>query len=84
MGSQRVGHDWVNELNWTELNWNVKSDTRKLLKKSIGRTLIILITAISFGSVTRVIEIEIKINQQDLIKLKSFCTAKEIINKTKR
>ena len=23
MGSQRVGHDWVNELNWTELNWNV-------------------------------------------------------------
>ena len=20
MGSQRVGHDWVNELNWTELN----------------------------------------------------------------
>ena len=21
MGSQRVGHDWANELNWTELNW---------------------------------------------------------------
>ena len=21
MGSQRVGHDWVMELNWTELNW---------------------------------------------------------------
>ena len=21
MGSQRVGHNWVNELNWTELNW---------------------------------------------------------------
>ena len=21
MGLQRVGHDWVNELNWTELNW---------------------------------------------------------------
>ena len=21
MGSQRVGHDWVTELNWTELNW---------------------------------------------------------------
>ena len=20
-GSQRVGHDWVTELNWTELNW---------------------------------------------------------------
>ena len=22
MGSQRVGHDWAIELNWTELNWN--------------------------------------------------------------
>ena len=21
MGSQRVGHDWVTEMNWTELNW---------------------------------------------------------------
>ena len=23
MGSQRVGHDWATELNWTELNWNL-------------------------------------------------------------
>ena len=23
MGSQRVGHDWATELNWTELNWTV-------------------------------------------------------------
>ena len=22
MGSQRVGHDWATELNWTELNWD--------------------------------------------------------------
>ena len=22
MGSQRVGHDWATELNWTELNWS--------------------------------------------------------------
>ena len=23
MGSQRVGHDWMTELNWTELNWMI-------------------------------------------------------------
>ena len=35
MGSQRVGHDWVIELNWTELlqhthkNWNVSAFTKQ-------------------------------------------------------
>ena len=32
----------------------------------------------------RVMKIKTKINKWDLIKLKSFCTAKEAINKTKR
>ena len=32
----------------------------------------------------RVMEIETKINKWDLMKLQSFCTAKETINKTKR
>ena len=45
MGSQRVGHDWTNELNWTEpqeradwvteLNWRAERPLSKLLK-SIG------------------------------------------------
>ena len=44
MGSQRVGHNWVNELNWTEVRerqrldityiWNLKKDTNELIYKT--------------------------------------------------
>ena len=37
-----------------------------------------------FDLTPRIIEIKTKINQGDLLKLKSFLTAKEIINKMKR
>ena len=39
---------------------------------------------IFFYPTPRVMKIKTKINKWDLIKLKSFCTAKEIINKMKR
>ena len=39
---------------------------------------------ILFDPPPRVMEIKLKINNWDLMKLKSFCTAKETIKKTKR
>ena len=33
MGSQRVGHDWATELNWTELNWLMNKSS--ILKRYI-------------------------------------------------
>ena len=64
-----------------------KSKTRhyKLLEENIGRTLFdINYSKIFFGPPPRVMEIKTKINKWDLMKLKSFCTAKETTNKTKR
>ena len=56
--------------------------TIKLLEENIGRTLFdINHSNIFFDLSPRVIDIKTKINKWDLIKLKSFCTAKETINK---
>ena len=64
---------------------NVRPDTIKLLEENIGRTLYdINHSKILFDPAPREIEIKTKINKWDLMKLQSFCTAKETINKTKR
>ena len=57
----------------------------KLLEEHIGRTLYdINHSKIFFGPPPRVMEVKSKINKWDLMKLNSFCTTKETINKTKR
>ena len=57
----------------------------KLLEENIGRTLDdINQSKILYDAPPTVMEIKTKINKWDLIKLKSFCTAKETINKVKR
>ena len=64
---------------------NVRPDTIKLLEENIGRTLFeINHSNIVLDPSPRVIEIKTKTNKWDLIKLKSFCTAKETMNKIKR
>ena len=69
---------WIKEL-------NVRPDTIKLLEENIGRTLYdINHSKIHFDPPPREMEIKTKMNKWDLMKLKSFCTAKETVNKTKR
>ena len=64
---------------------NVRPDTIKLLEENIGETLFdINRSKIFFDPPPRVMEIKTKINKWYLMKLKSFCTAKESINKMKR
>ena len=53
--------------------------------ENIGRTLFYINrSSIFLDTLPRVIKIKTKIIKWDLIKLKSFCTAKKTINKIKR
>ena len=64
---------------------NVRPETIKLLEENIGRTLDdINQSKILYDPPLRVMEMKRKVNKWDLIKLKSFCTAKETISKVKK
>ena len=64
---------------------NVRPETIKLFEENIGRTLNdINQSKILYDPPPRVTEMKTKVNKWDLIKLKSFCTAKETISKVKR
>ena len=68
---------WIKDL-------NVKPYTIKLLEENIGTTLYdINHSKILFDPAPIEMEIKTQIYKWHLMKLKSFCTAKETINKTK-
>ena len=63
----------------------LRPDTIKLLEESLERRLFdINHSKILIDPTPRIMEIKTKIYKWDLLKCKSFCTAKETINKTKR
>ena len=74
----KINSKWIKNL-------NVRPETIKLLEEDIGKTLSdINHSRILYGPPPRILKIKAKINKWDLIKIKSFCTAKETISKMKR
>ena len=74
----KINSKWIKDL-------NVRPETIILLEEHIGRTLDnINQSKILYDPSPRVKKIKTKVNKWDLIKLKSFCTAKETISKVKR
>ena len=74
----KINSRWIIDL-------NVRPETIKHLEENTGKTLDdINQSKIFYDSPPRVMEIKTKVNKWDLIKLRSFCTAKETISKVKR
>ena len=74
----KINSKWIKDL-------NVRPESIKLLEENFSRTLNDINQSTSlYDPPPRVMEIKTKVNKWDLIKLKSFCTAKETIRKMKR
>ena len=73
----KINSKWIKDL-------NTRPETIKLLEKNIDRTLNdINQSKIPYDPPPKVMEIKTIINKWDLIKLESFCTAKETTNKVR-
>ena len=89
-GKLRVNHWLEHSTPYTKIKskWfkvlNLRQDPITLLEENIGKmSSDIYHRKILFDILPRVMEIKIKVNKWDLIKLRSICKAKETINKIK-
>ena len=73
----KINSKWIKDL-------NVRPEIIKLLEENIGRTLDDINQSKILYDPSPRMEIKTKVNKWDLIKLKSFCPAKESISKVKR
>ena len=74
----KINAKWLKDL-------NIRYDTLKLLEENVGKTFSdINHTNVLLGQAPKAIEMKIKINQWDLIRLISLCTTKETIKKKKK
>ena len=73
----KINSKWIKDL-------NVRPETINLLEENTGRTLDdVNQNKILYDPPPRIMEIKTKVNKWDLIKCKSFCTAKETVSKVK-
>jgi hypothetical protein len=69
---------WIKEL-------HIKPETLKLIEEKVGKSLEDLGTGGKFLNRTAMAHaVRSRINKWDLIKLQSFCKAKDTVNKTRR
>ena len=74
----KINSKWIKDL-------NVRQESIRILEENIGSNLFDISHSNFFQDMSpKAKETKVKMNFWDFIKIKIFCTAKEIVNKTKR
>jgi hypothetical protein len=76
--STKVKSKWIKEL-------HIKPETLKLIEEKVGKSLEDMVTGEKFlNRISMACAVRLGIDKWDLMKLQSFCKAKDTVNKTKR